>query len=103
VAVVSDDDERMLPFMFLGGPLDHTTRMLRCEGPLMTPPEVIKAPVRRSAVDRMVFPDGPEPAPTLRYRRHRVTTSMESWWVMVLDGYSPPRTHLLDACPFVTL
>ena len=86
-----------LPFMFLGGRLDHATRALTADGPLMTPPEEYTIPVREphKAV-RHLYPD----APAQRYLRQRVTTGWSSWWVFVLEGYAPSRGELLDANPY---
>ena len=88
--------------MFLGGALDHTTRILPINGPLCVPDEVYVAELKRHGKLKSgswgMLP--PDERPTQTYARTRVTSGTKSWWVYVLVGHNPPRSHLLDANPY---
>ncbi len=91
--------------MFLGGPLDHTIREVAAvRGVTLTPlSEHYYCPVMpKRTWNYQAKAYDPVSMEQLVYDRHRITTSIgdRSWFVYILAGYSPPRSHLLDANPY---
>lgn len=75
--------------MFLGGRLDHTTRMIRTS---------VIAPDRPAAPIYRVLERHGEPEQ--RYRLNKVAIpGYAPWWVYFLEGYDPPRGHVLNTNP----
>lgn len=87
-------------FMFLGGPLDHTTRELPTTTALHVPPETyVAVGQHREKIDGK--PLGRVIQTEARYYRYRATNSRDlSWFVMVEYGHNPTPSDLLDAYPY---
>lgn len=76
--------------MFLGGRLDHTTRGVVQS---VVEPGRPAAPVYRTPETH----EGPSEA----YFATKIDIEGKpSWWVYILDGYAPPRSHILDTNPY---
>lgn len=89
-----ETEVRRVPFMFLGGDLDHTTRLIEVAGSSLTPvPEIIKhkpSTLQTWGREPVNFPDR-------NYYRYRVETGRGTWWAYVMEGYEPSTRDLLDA------
>lgn len=90
--------------MFLGGPLDHTIREVAAvRGVTLTPlSENYYCPVvTRQTWNHQAKAYDPVTPERLTYHRYRATDNISrSWFVYILEGYNPPRSHLLDANPY---
>lgn len=80
--------QRTKGFMFLGGELDHTIRTV--------PPDEIN-PGRPSMMT--VLHQSRLGGDPVQYTANRCASGPRVWWCFILDGYSPPVGHLLDADP----
>lgn len=76
--------------MFLGGRLDHATRGVLGS---LTVPGLPLDPVYH-------LPESGE-GPAEAYIARKVEIEgKKPWWIYILDGYFPPRSHVLDTNPF---
>lgn len=83
--------------MFLGGSLDHATRMVEHEVNGMPSEDLVlvqRSPRAPWVLDHIV-PDSPEE----RYQRHRLKSGSATWWTYILIGFTPSPTDLIDARP----
>lgn len=76
----------MIPVMFLGGPLDHTTREIERDETISTMP---KGEVHLARTEFGVE----------TYRRCRIASGRALWFTYILEGYKPPVKHLLHTMP----
>lgn len=79
--------------MFLGGPLDHTTREVEVERNGCPTRETVIVP------SGVLSSDDDLRSMNWTYRRIRVSVGRVIWWIYLLDGHQPPAGHLLNTMP----
>ncbi len=89
---------RTVPFMFLGGPLDHSTRRMPVTDGLLTPLQDTYTQITPATAAWMRYSPAPE-RKVVTYRRTRCSSGGASWWAYVLAGHTPTPSDLLDARP----